>query len=86
MDISRRKFIKNTAALSTYGLLNQGFCASGMISKNQKHPNLIIVFPDQMRGQALGFLNEDPVITPHLDRFAEESLVLPQVCFQLSYM
>lgn len=41
-------------------------------------PNLVIVFPDQMRGQALGFLNEDPVVTPHLDRFASESLVLPQ--------
>ncbi len=30
-----------------------------------------------MRGQALGFLNEDPVVTPHLDRLAKESLVLP---------
>ncbi len=41
-------------------------------------PNLVIVFPDQMRGQALGFLNEDPVHTPNLDRFAAESLVFPQ--------
>lgn len=41
-------------------------------------PNLVIVFPDQMRGHALGFLNEDPVVTPNLDRFAQESLVLPQ--------
>lgn len=31
-----------------------------------------------MRGHSLGFLNEDPVITPHLDAFARESLVLPQ--------
>lgn len=37
-----------------------------------------MVFPDQMRGQALGFLGEDPVHTPNLDRFAEQSLVLPQ--------
>lgn len=42
------------------------------------HPNLVIVFPDQMRGQAMGFLNEDPVVTPYLDRFAAESLVLSQ--------
>lgn len=41
-------------------------------------PNLLIVYPDQMRGQALGFLGEEPVRTPHLDRFAEQSLVLPQ--------
>ena len=42
------------------------------------HPNLVIVFPDQMRGQALGFLGEDPVLTPNLDRFASESLALTQ--------
>ena len=41
-------------------------------------PNLVLVFPDQMRGQAMGFLGEEPVLTPHLDRFAAESLVLPQ--------
>ena len=42
------------------------------------HPNLVIVFPDQMRGQTMGFLNEDPVVTPCLDKFAAESLVLTQ--------
>ncbi len=41
-------------------------------------PNLIIVFPDQMRAQQLGFLKEEPVITPHLDQFASEGLVLHQ--------
>ena len=41
-------------------------------------PNLLIVLPDQMRGQALGFLGEDPVLTPHLDRLATEGLVLTQ--------
>ncbi len=45
--------------------------------KRQK-PNLLIVFPDQLRGSALGFLGEEPVITPRLDKFAEESIVLPQ--------
>jgi len=46
--------------------------------KPARRPNLVFVFPDQMRGQALGFLKEDPVLTPHLDRFARQSLVLPQ--------
>ena len=41
-----------------------------------KQPNLLFVFPDQMRGQAMGFLGEEPVRTPYLDRFASESLVL----------
>jgi arylsulfatase A-like enzyme len=40
-------------------------------------PNLLFVFPDQMRGSAMGFLGEEPVITPILDRFAKESLFLP---------
>ena len=50
-------------------------------------PNVIYVFPDQMRNCALGFWNEepfasqvnwqgDPVLTPNLNRFAAESVVL----------
>lgn len=55
--------------------------------KHDKHPNVIYVFPDQFRNQALGFWNEpnfrkqinfrgDPTYTPHLNAFARESLVL----------
>ena len=47
-------------------------------NKMPNSPNLIIVFPDQMRAHQLAFLNEEPVITPNLDKFAEESLVLHQ--------
>ncbi len=70
---NRREFLSAAAG----GLL--GTCLAeprraGAIPARQ--PNLVIVFPDQMRGQALGFMNEDPVITPNLDRFAQESLVL----------
>ena len=38
-------------------------------------PNLLFVFSDQQRRHALGFMQEDPVRTPHLDRFAAESAV-----------
>ncbi len=38
-------------------------------------PNLVFVFPDEYRPQAVGVANEDPVITPNLDAFAGESLV-----------
>jgi len=41
----------------------------------QAHPNLVFVFPDQFRQQALGFMKQDPVITPNFDRFAAESMV-----------
>ncbi|MDR3062015.1 MAG: sulfatase [Dysgonamonadaceae bacterium] len=54
---------------------------------SQEHPNVIYVFPDQFRNQALDFWNEegfkdkvnfraDPVHTPNLNRFAKESFVL----------
>ena len=37
-------------------------------------PNLIFVFPDQMRYQATGFAGDPNVQTPHLDHLAESSL------------
>ena len=41
-------------------------------------PNLVFVFPDEFRQQAIGFMDQDPVVTPNLDGFAGESLVLTQ--------
>ncbi|OCT15325.1 sulfatase [Paenibacillus pectinilyticus] len=38
-------------------------------------PNVIYIFADQWRKQAVGFTGEDPVITPNIDKFAQESLV-----------
>ena len=39
-------------------------------------PNLVFVFPDQMRSHTLGFMGKEPVMTPNLDDFANESVVL----------
>lgn len=54
--------------------------------QGQIPPNVIYVFPDQMRNSAMGFWSNekyashirykgDPVITPNLDRFADEAVV-----------
>jgi arylsulfatase A-like enzyme len=51
---------------------------AAMSGSETRPPNLLIVMPDQWRGQALGFLNEDPVVTPTLDTLATEGLVLTQ--------
>jgi len=70
---SRREFVKTVAG----GLLCNsivGEITTG--AETPDSPNLVFVFPDQMRAHAMGFMNEDPVITPTLDRFATESLVL----------
>lgn len=47
-------------------------------SQPARSPNLLIVFPDQMRAQAQGFMQADPAVTPVLDRFAQESRVFTQ--------
>jgi len=41
----------------------------------QNRPNLLFIIPDQFRTHALGFMKQDPVQTPNLDRLAEESMV-----------
>ena len=40
----------------------------------EKKPNVILVFGDQWRAQALGYAGDPNVQTPHLDGLAAESL------------
>lgn len=56
-----------------------GFIFLSVYSHAQKQqekikPNLLFVFSDQQRRSAVGFMNEDPVVTPHLDKLAEEGI------------
>jgi len=73
--MKRRDFLRTAGGVAA-GIAME--CDTRGETSHAEHPNLLVVFPDQMRGQALGFLGEDPVITPHLDAFARESLVLPR--------
>lgn len=59
-------------SLTTMALLT-----AGMVNAAEKCPNLLFVFADEMRQQALGFLKQDPVYTPNLDMFAQNALFLP---------
>ena len=65
----------------------QGCKAPKQVAEQVEHPNIIYVFPDQYRNQALGIWSQngfqdkvnfkgDPVHTPNLDAFARESIVL----------
>lgn len=56
-------------------------------AEQSEHPNIIYVFPDQFRNQAMEFWNKDgfrekvnfkgdPVHTPYLNAFAKEAMVL----------
>ena len=72
---TRRQFLRGVGG----GLVTMSLTGNLLARQSSaKPPNLLFVFPDQMRGQALGFMNEDPVITPNLDKFAAESLVLTE--------
>ncbi len=46
-------------------------------SATPRRPNVIILTPDQMRGQAMGVAGNVQVRTPHLDRLARDGLYLP---------
>ncbi|MBN1489799.1 MAG: sulfatase [Phycisphaerae bacterium] len=42
-----------------------------------RRPNIVIIMPDQMRGQAMGVAGNTQVRTPHIDRLAESGVYLP---------
>ncbi len=44
-------------------------------TKSEK-PNLLYIFPDQLRNAAIGINGEDPVYTPNLDELAREGIIL----------
>ncbi len=83
MSISRRSLLKSMAATSVVaaGAVTTGCTSSKRSTKaplNTKKPNLLVIFPDEMRAQSLGFMNQDPSLTPNLNKFANESVVLKQ--------
>lgn len=41
----------------------------------QEKPNLLFIFPDQLRNAAIGINNQDPVITLNLDALANEGIL-----------
>lgn len=83
MSLTRRSLLKSMAATSVVaaGAVTTGCTASKRSTQaplNTKKPNLLIIFPDEMRTQSLGFMNQDPSLTPNLNKFANESVVLKQ--------
>lgn len=83
MSFSRRDLLKG---LALTGAVAATPACSSLASKvvppsskaKTKKPNLLIIFPDEMRAHALGFMNQDPSLTPHLNKFAKQSAVLTQ--------
>lgn len=66
---------RTSLILVTASILQLVACADIHKNKATKTPNRVFVIADQYRASALGFLEIEPVITPNLDRFANEGLV-----------
>jgi len=74
--ISRREFIKAGIGASVGITVLGGKDNLAKPDEGTRPANLVFVFPDEMRRQAVGCMGEDPVITPNLDRLAREGLVM----------
>ena len=80
-QFDRRTFIRSAAAVAAgMALPSFGKKSHAEPPSSLKRPNIVFVFPDQFRRQAMGFMNEDPVISPNLDRFASQSMVFTNAC------
>jgi arylsulfatase A-like enzyme len=60
------------------------YCIFGLFScialnaRQPEKPNIILVFPDQMRADAMGCMGNPDVKTPNLDKLAKEGVLLRQ--------
>ncbi len=75
LRISRRRFLQEVGVGTACAVLGGIDLKWAGAPDATATPNLVLVYPDQMRGQAMGFIGQEPVLTPHLDRFARESVV-----------
>lgn len=44
-------------------------------SAGSRRPNILLILPDQLRAQALGYMRDPNVKSPHIDRLASQGLV-----------
>jgi len=76
-SLNRRSFLSTVAVGAAFGLGTQQSHGQtrgeGLDSMNRK-PNLVFVFADQWRAQALGYMGDPNVKTPHIDKLATKSL------------
>ena len=68
--ITRREFIKGTGALA--GGLVLGSRLPGLAAQPDRKPNIVFIFADQLRAQALGCYGDKQAKTPNIDRLAAQ--------------
>ncbi|WP_322804376.1 sulfatase [Vibrio alfacsensis] len=84
METTRRGILKGivatgiAASMPTLAKNTSTANTSTNIKEISSRPNLLIVFPDEMRTQSMQFMGEDPSLTPYLNQFAKQSVVLTE--------
>jgi len=61
------------------------FSLSVASAANAKQPNILFIFADDLAYEAVGFMGNEEVETPHLDRLAESGVVFDQAYNQGSW-
>lgn len=72
--MKRRNFLLSSMLLSFKA---SSLPVMGQETTQDRPPNVLLIFADQMRGQAMGCMGNPDVITPYLDRLASEGILFP---------
>lgn len=71
--LTRREFVKMAAAAMPAALLTRNLAAADTTTRK---PNIVFVFADQMRACSMGCMGNTQVITPNLDRLAQQGVLV----------
>lgn len=77
MSLKRRDFLKGAGGL-TVGALGAGVLGgglSGRAAQRARRPNIVLLFSDDQRADAVGYAGNAVIETPEMDRLAAESVV-----------
>lgn len=69
---SRREFLKKTGALAAGAVLSGALGLECLAAEPKRKPNVVFVFADQLRSQALGCYGDKQALTPNIDKLASE--------------
>ena len=74
---SRRNFLQGAACAGLGAAVSTLGCTGSRRTQaaKQKHPNLLFIFADQMRAQAMGCMGHPTVRTPNLDAMARNGML-----------
>ena len=69
-NLNRREFLKTTAMGTS--MLLAGGCLESVRREADKKPDILLIMPDQMRGDCLSVLDHPVLKTPQIDQLAKE--------------